>query len=135
MIFSISLTDLSLKDYEIEACQLQIKKEEENFSLTNKYIHIFYVKKIIHRFAKPKDYGRKIFQKTIISFVEVIFVLLFNNNLRAELTRVASRLSLSPLSSERKCSVYKSNERTYNVVHRDPNEIQATLSLDNPTEC
>ena len=26
-------------------------------------------------------------------------------------------------------------ERTYNVVHSDPNEIQATLSLDNPTEC
>lgn len=28
-----------------------------------------------------------------------------------------------------------SEERTYNVVHNDSNEIQATLSLDNPTEC
>lgn len=30
---------------------------------------------------------------------------------------------------------YISEERTYNIVHSDSNEIQATLSLDNPTEC
>lgn len=53
--------------------------------------------------------------------------------------RIASRLS-SPLlktyfvSRKPRDTRRISEERTYNVVHVDPNEIQATLSLDNPTE-
>lgn len=56
--------------------------------------------------------------------------LTFNNNLGEF---VGAHLSSSLQAFQTQC--ISSNERTYNVVHSDPNEIQAALSLDNPTEC
>lgn len=110
----------------------------------NKLTHIAYhiycmsIKKIKHLRCRKEEIhkiNRKITAKKFFEYQSCRnrFIPLFNNNLFEKPTHLSRRVYHCHLGAQ-VFGVWV-NERTYNVVHRDPNEIQATLSLDNPTEC